>query len=63
MAELLKAPDGLAGIVLGRVDFALSAGMDREDINSRKITDDALAVAELCRTTGLTRADDIIVPC
>ena len=53
MAPLSTAAGGLAGIVFGRVDFSLSAGMTREDINSRKITDYALAMSELCKTMGL----------
>lgn len=53
MAELCRAQKGLAGIVFGRVDFALSAGLSRDDINSRKVTDYALTVSALCKKHGL----------
>ena len=53
MAQLCKADNGLAGIVFGRVDFALSAGMSRDDINSRKVTEYALSLATICKKEGL----------
>ena len=53
MAKLCQAKNGLAGIVFGRVDFALSAGFGRDDINKQHVTDYALGMAQLCKETKL----------
>lgn len=46
MIPLAKAE--LDGIVFGRVDFAGSCGLDRREINDRKITEAVLQVAHAC---------------
>lgn len=41
------------GVVFGRVDFTLSRGMSRTDINEPTITQDVLKVARACRENDL----------
>lgn len=53
MALLCKSNKGLAGIVFGRVDFALSAGLSRKDIDGRKVTEHALTLSEICKNHDL----------
>lgn len=46
-------PDGVEGIVFGRVDFSLSKGFSRDDINNDAVTEYCLAAATACREHGL----------
>lgn len=43
----------LDGIVFGRVDFTMSMGLTRTQINSHRITDCVLRVAQACRENDL----------
>ncbi len=46
-------PDGLQGIVFGRVDFVLSAGMGRGAVNADEVSGRVEDVARICRERGL----------
>jgi hypothetical protein len=43
-----SAKQGLDGVVFGRVDFTLSCGMARGDVNAPSITEAVLQVAKVC---------------
>lgn len=45
--------EGLSGVVFGRVDFTLSQGLSRVDIESQPITEYAVRTAEVCKANGL----------
>jgi hypothetical protein len=57
MAEIAKSAGGVQGIVFGRVDFTGSLGLNRDVIDSSKITDYVVATAEAAKANGL----DIVV--
>jgi 2-keto-3-deoxy-L-rhamnonate aldolase RhmA len=53
LAEVSKQPDGVDGMVFGRVDFAGSLGKTREAIQSDEITNYVVECARVCRAAGL----------
>jgi hypothetical protein len=56
ITEVIKAAkvkDGADGIVFGRVDFTLSNGLTRNDIDSAKITEYCVKAAKECKKAGL----------
>lgn len=53
LAEQATVPDGVQGMVFGRVDYTGSLGVSRESINDARITKDIIEIASLCRSKGL----------
>lgn len=53
LAQRASMKNGAQGMVFGRVDFSLSCGMSREDINSRRVTDYCVEAARVSRQSGL----------
>jgi hypothetical protein len=53
MASLAKLPESRAGIVFGRVDFAMSHGLGRDSINDDAVTDHVLHTCKVAKENGL----------
>jgi hypothetical protein len=53
LVDMAKHPDGADGIVFGRVDFTLSTGRDRDEINSDAITRYCVETAEMLAGLGM----------
>lgn len=53
MIEAAKTPNGVDGVVFGRVDFTLSCGLSRNDIGTETITSKVIDTARLCKANGL----------
>jgi len=43
----------IKGLVFGRVDFSLSNGYERDDINTAKVTNSVIEVAKICKKNKL----------
>jgi len=53
LVAMARAPRGADGIVFGRVDFTLSTGRDRDEVNAETITDYCLQAAKILTDSGL----------
>jgi len=53
MAKIASAKGGVQGMVFGRVDYSGSIDLGREGINDDRVTNDVLAVAEVCKASKL----------
>ena len=53
LTQKAKIRKGVDGVVFGRVDFSMSQGLSRDDINSDKITSCCLTAAESSKKNGL----------
>lgn len=53
LAQCARQEKGAQGLVFGRVDFSLSCGMSRDDINSQRVTDYCVEAARVSRESGL----------
>lgn len=52
-ADIATRPNGVNGIVFGRVDFTGSLGRDRDSINDADITDFVVETGIICKESGL----------
>jgi len=53
MAAAATEPNGIDGIVFGRVDFSGSLGLGRDGVGSRKVTDYILETSRMCAKNDL----------
>ena len=53
MARIASAKGGVQGMVFGRVDYSGSIDLGREGINDDRVTNDVIAVAEVCKASKL----------
>lgn len=53
LAKVAVAPRGVQGMVFGRVDYSGSIDIGREGINDDRVTNDVIAVAKVCKASGL----------
>lgn len=53
LADLAAESEGIKGIVFGRVDFSMSYGLTRDDINGETTTDFVLKTGEACKLRNL----------
>jgi hypothetical protein len=52
LVEVSRATGGADGIVFGRVDFTLSTGRDRDQVNDAAITEYCMNVAKILKDSG-----------
>jgi hypothetical protein len=53
MAKIASSKGGVQGMVFGRVDYSGSIDLGREGINDDRVTNDVIAVAEVCKASKL----------
>lgn len=53
ITALAAEPNGVQGVVFGRVDYTGSLGLSRDAINDDEITERIISVSRLCRERGL----------
>jgi len=53
LAKVASAAGGVQGMVFGRVDYSGSIELGRDGINDDRVTNDVIAVAEVCKSAKL----------